>query len=94
MTYEQKKSAIEAMPEDTMFYFQSYGFVGNCLNLWAKGGGGYTTHVDKAEKYTKQQTLGQLGCKRTQDTFWVASEIESKAYLMVDAQLLDIKNRF
>ena len=45
MTQEQRLEKIQAMPDDTMFFFQSYGFVGNAINFWSKDSKGYTTNL-------------------------------------------------
>jgi len=92
--YNKRKAAIEALPDNTMFYWQSYGYVGNCLNLWAEGGSGYTTNIAKAGLFTKQQTLGQLACRRDQDEFWEKDHIQGKCVYMVDMQDVDNKYKY
>jgi len=86
MTLQERIEKIEAMPDTQMFYWASYGYVGNCPNFWAKGSAGYTTYVDKAEVYTKEQTLAQLKCDRAQDKFYPVEAIQDAIYRTVDAQ--------
>lgn len=80
---------LNKFPDDTMFFIQSYGYVGNSLNLWAEGSSGYTTNPLKAQQYTKAEILSYLKNNRSQDNFWVASEILDKKSYCVDSQHLD-----
>ena len=84
--YQKRVKAIQALPDNTMFYWQSYGYVGNLLNLWRIGNAGYTTDIEEAQKYTKEQTLGQLACRRDQDDFWLVDDLIPAAKLTVDHQ--------
>lgn len=84
--YEERKRCVEELPDDTMFYWQSYGYVGNALNLWRIGSSGYTTDINGAEMYTKTQTLGQLACRRTQDAFWKVDDLRKAVIEIVDSQ--------
>lgn len=92
--YQKRRKAIEALPNGTMFYWQSYGYVGNCLSLWAIGGRGYTTVLTLAQLYDKESTLRQLACKRDTDVFWESEELIAKSRLMVDHQYIDKAKRF
>ncbi len=90
--YNKRKKAIEKLPEDTMFYWQSYGYVGNCLNLWRSGSCGYTTNITAAQTYSKEETLKQLACKRDQDTFWTREQLKDATVLVVDNQRIKGKS--
>ncbi len=90
--YNKRKKAIEALSNDTMFYWQSYGYVGNCPNLWKKGSGGYTTEINDAELYTKEETLKQLACRRDQDTFWKEDDLRCAVIEVVDSQKIKGKS--
>ena len=87
--YEKRKVAIEALPDDTRFYWQSYGYVGNSPNLWASGSSGYTTNPTAAQTYTKEETLAQLSCRRDQDRFWTYEQIQNAVVLTVDSQKIE-----
>ncbi len=89
MTQEQRLEKIQAMPDDTMFFFQSYGFVGNAINFWAKDSKGYTTNPYEAHQFTKQEAIGQLKCNRDQDTFWPVKHILENVSQFVDAQYVN-----
>ncbi len=84
--YSKRKQAIEKLPDDTRFYFQSYGFVGNAPNLWASGSQGYTTNITAAQTYSKEETLRQLSCKRAQDRFWTFEQLQNAVQLVVEYQ--------
>ena len=92
--YAKRVKAIENLPSNQMFFWQSYGFVGNCINFWAKGGAGYTTKLEKAELFTKEQTLAQLACRRGQDVFWKEEDIRKALSFVVDVQDLKDANSF
>jgi len=77
---------FNALPDDTMFFFSSYGFVGNSINLWALGGSGYTTDPTKAQQYDKKRTMQQLSCNRPQDRFYLVSEVLANMSYHIDAQ--------
>ena len=91
MTFEERKKKIEAYPDNTMFFIQSYGFVGNSLNLWADGASSYTTDPTKAGQFNKEFVLKQLSCNRACDSFWPVSELMEKKTFHVDMQKVDPK---
>ncbi len=90
--YKERKKAIEAESDDQLFYWQSYGYVGNALSLWRIGSSGYTTDINEAQQYTKEQTLGQLGCRRDQDTFWRVEDLHKAVIEVVDSQRIKDKS--
>jgi hypothetical protein len=48
------------------YYLQdSRSFVGNCVMFWAEGGRGYTTDIDAAHIFTKEQAFAQNKCRDT-----------------------------
>ena len=92
--YIERRKRIEELPDDTMFYWQSYGYIGNCPNLWALGGSGYTTKLEKAQMYNKTETLKQLACRRDHDKFYTTSDMTAAAKLMVDHQDLSREQQY
>ena len=51
------------MSDNEIYYMQDCrSFVGNSCVFWAKGNNGYTTKVEKAETYTKDEAFSI--CKR------------------------------
>lgn len=76
---------------EKLYYIQT-GYVGNAILWWAIDSKGYTTEIDKAGKYTKQQAKEIIN--RPQDIAWECSHIDNnlKAHkLIIDAQYLDSK---
>ncbi len=88
---EKRIEKIESYPDNTLFYWSSYGYTGNSPNFWAKNSRGYTCNIDKAQLYTKAETLSQLKCDRDQDRFYVKEDVEKAIYKTVDSQLIKDK---
>lgn len=86
---QKRKAFVETQSDDTLFIIQNQGYVGNNIKFWGVQGAGYTTNLDKAKRFTKEQVLIQFVNGREEDIIWLASELEAKAALMVDHQLLD-----
>lgn len=59
--------------------------VGNCPMWWAEGGKGYTSRIDKAQKYTREQALRQCRARDT-DLPWAYSEIAPLQRPTIDVQ--------
>lgn len=85
----KRKEFVESQPDDTLFYIQKSGFVGNCMLFWAKGGCGYTTDIKNAQIYTKQQVLDNHIKQGEEHIIWVAYHIEHVASKMVDFHKTD-----
>ncbi len=83
---------IEKMPNETLFYFASYGYVGNDIVLSREGNCGYTTDVGKAQLYTKEETLAQLKLDRAQDKF--IPESNAKKYFQTKTTIVDLPLKF
>lgn len=67
------------------FYLQdSRSYTGDGLMFWALGGG-YTTNIDQAERFTQDQAQGQHDCRET-DVPWPAAYIEQRSHRGVDCQ--------
>ncbi|MEY1661557.1 hypothetical protein [Isoalcanivorax beigongshangi] len=69
------------------FYLQdSRDYVGNCV-VWWRRGGGYTTRLDEAEKFSRDKAMGQHRCRET-DIPWPCSEVEPLVRPTVDVQFM------
>jgi len=78
-------SASAGAGESLYLLQDTRSYVGNCPMWWRKGGNGYTTMIDEAERYTLAAAVRQhlsRGC----DLPWLASEIEPLARRTVDVQ--------
>ncbi|WP_288477076.1 hypothetical protein [uncultured Pseudomonas sp.] len=68
----------------SFFLQDSRSYTGDGLMFWALGGG-YTTNIDQAERFTQDQAQGQHDCRET-DVPWPADYIEQRAHRGVDCQ--------
>ena len=70
------------------FYLQdSRGYVGNAVLWWAKNGHGYTTDLNKAHIYTKEEAVQQNQSRPT-DIPWLCDYINNKTQKTVDHQYI------
>lgn len=71
------------------YYIQdSRGYVGNCLSFWRPEGKGYTTNINDAGLFTKEEA--ERICKnRDSDIAWREDYIKSHTQLTVDSQYID-----
>lgn len=75
---------VHAQP---MFYLQdSRSFVGNCPLFW-RVGGGYTSNVDEAERFTAEDAMRQHEC-RVSDVPWPCAQIDALRRGTIDMQYL------
>ena len=74
--------------EDLYYLQDSRGYVGNDVLFWAKGSAGYTTNIDKAELFTKEQAMLQNKCRET-DIPWPEKYIRNKTRPAVDMQYIN-----
>lgn len=89
MTLNQRIKKVNYYPEGTMFFFQSYGYIGNSVQFWGLNDCGYVTDPNLAQQHTKEQTINQIKCNRTQDTFWPVNEIMNNLSVHADSQKLN-----
>lgn len=69
------------------FYLQdSRNYVGNCP-MWWKEGGGYTTNVDEAERWTADRARIQHQCRET-DVPWPCAHVDALRRATIDFQYL------
>jgi hypothetical protein len=70
---------------EPLFYVQdTRGTVGNSVSWWAPDGKGYTTHIDRAGKYTENDRSW-----RDTDKLWPVAEVDKLWSRHVDQQDLD-----
>ena len=73
------------------FYLQdNRSFVGNDILWWAKDGKGYTTDIDKAEIFSRDDAVRQNQCRET-DIPWPKPYVDRRTRPAVDMQYVDIK---
>ena len=79
--------------DDLYFLQDSRSYVGNCPLWWAKGGNGYTTRINLAHRYTKEQAFAQHKRRKT-DIPWPCSMVEPLQNMTIDVQDLHKTNCF
>jgi hypothetical protein len=84
---EERKKAVERFPDGTNFFIQN-GYVGNSVLWWAKNSNGYTTDMQKAELFTKQEVLDRFVSGRKEDIIWESEHVLSNMRTHVDGQYL------
>lgn len=74
-------------PTDEFYLQDSRSYVGNDVLWWAKGGGGYTTDLSKAEVFTlaQAQWLHEARCS---DIPWPKDYIDARTRPAVDMQYI------
>ena len=78
----------EAKIKAGTYYLQdSRSFIGNCMMWHRKGGSGYTSNLDEAEKYTFAAVM-RMHKTRDTDVPWLCSEMDLITGRTVDMQLL------
>lgn len=84
---------MKEMETEKLYYIQN-GYVGNAILWWGVEGKGYTTDIEKAGKYTKEEAKKII--KRPQDIAWLCSHVdnnEKAKKLIVDCQYLNRRYR-
>lgn len=74
---------------DGMYYLQDArwsAMIGNCPSFWRLGGG-YTTSLDDAERFTLEAAMKQHKCRET-DLPWLCSELDKLRRPTVDCQYM------
>lgn len=87
-----RSKEILKYPEEEHFYVQN-GYVGNSILWWAKDGKGYTTNIDRAHKFTRQETLDNFVTSKKDYKPWPASHIEENISMHVNAEHVSTKFR-
>lgn len=79
----------QGLADEGLYYLQDarwIGMVGNCPSFWRKGGG-YTTNLDEAERFTLDAAMKQHKCRET-DLPWLCSEVDKLRRPTVDCQYM------
>ena len=72
--------------EQEQYYLQeSETIVGNCMLFWRKDRKGYTTNLDEAHIFTREEALAQQRCRET-DIPWPKKTLDKVAQRTVDIQ--------
>lgn len=75
----------------TEFVLQdSRGNTGDRLMFWGKDGSGYTTNLDQAQRYTKDEATSQNE-SRESDLPWPLAYLVERAELAIDCQYLKVE---
>mgnify|MGYP000688627538 CR=1 FL=1 len=89
------RDSVRALSEagDSGLYFvqDTRSFVGNCPLWWKPNGGGYTTNLDEAGKFTREAAM-KLHQNRDTDLPWLCSDINRLRRATIDAQYLPRSN--
>ena len=81
------------MSTEKKYYIQN-GWVGNAILWWAKDSKGYTTEIDKAGIFNKEEA--KLIIKRPEDKAWECSHVDNckeARKTIIDCQYLKTKYR-
>ncbi len=79
----------DARDADGLYYLQDArwsAMVGNCPSFWRLGGG-YTTSLDDAERFTLEAAMKQHKCRET-DLPWLCSELDTLRRPTIDCQYM------
>ena len=79
----------DARDADGLYYLQDArwsAMVGNCPSFWRLGGG-YTTSLDDAERFTLEAAMKQHKCRGT-DLPWLCSELDTLRRPTIDCQCM------
>jgi len=82
--YEATKSNQE------YYYLWNGGYVGNAMLWWRKGGAGYTTNLDEAHKFTKEEAMNYQKA-RNSDIPYLCAHVDDKSIRIADSQHIDYK---
>lgn len=86
---EVRNKKVLALPEKEKFYVQdARSYSGNYLVWWEKGGSGYTSNINNAHKFTKDEIIKSFTNGRETDIIWFASHVEEKKVQVIDCQNL------
>ena len=80
------------MKEELYYIQDTRQYVGNAVLWWGINGGGYTTDLSKAGKYSKADAIHI--CKRDSDKAWLCDYVDNNLEAhktIIDSQYLDRK---
>jgi hypothetical protein len=81
--------AAHGLDAPNLYYLQDarhHAMVGNCPSFWREGGG-YTTNLDEAERFTLEAAMKQHKCRET-DLPWLCTEVDKLRRPTVDCQYM------
>lgn len=80
-----RRASIEAYSDDTKFFVQN-GFSGDMLIFWGLNSNGYTTNVDNAHQFTKEEVLKSFVNTRSQDILWPVDKVLAKTVRVANSE--------
>jgi hypothetical protein len=75
--------------KDQLYYLQVRGYCGNSVLWWRKGRCGYTSDIQAAHVFTKDEAFGQQRCRPDEDFPWRKDYIDSILQSHVHCEHLD-----
>lgn len=91
-TLMHKGVSYNLLKQNQEFYYLHNGqYVGNAMLWWRQNGAGYTTNIDEAHKFTREEAYNYHRARKT-DVPWNADHVDAKALKVADRQYLDTKN--
>jgi hypothetical protein len=77
--------------DEKLFYIQnvSAGYIGNNPVFWAIGGRGYTSYIDRAEKFSEADARAMVDHDSRKWRMWSVEEVEPHIYRTVECQTLE-----
>jgi hypothetical protein len=72
-------------PEELFYIRDTRSYVGNCVLWWRAGRNGYTTNLDDAEQFVREEAE-KICSERDTDVMYPVSKMENIARLHVDHQ--------
>ena len=94
---EPSNSAKPVLTDDAGiidYYYIQNGYIGNAILWWAFESKGYTSDINKAGRFTKEEA--QKIIKRPQDIAWLCKHVdnnEKAKKLIIDIQYLNTRYR-
>ncbi|MFK3649316.1 hypothetical protein ACI2IY_12910 [Lysobacter enzymogenes] len=86
LALDRARAALDHGHVEDLYYLQdSRSYVGNCPQWWCPNGRGYTTRIDEAAKFTREQAARQQNA-RSSDVPWPCTLIDSLQRPTIDIQ--------
>lgn len=87
--YGQGQQTDDSQNNEGLYYITSGGYNGNDLVMWMPAGGGYTSKLEKAGKYTKEEAMRICSNKDRDDIAWPVEYFNAICSKGVDSQFVD-----
>jgi hypothetical protein len=89
---DKRNEKLQYLDENETYYVQdARSYLGNSVFWWALNSNGYTTYINKAQKYTKDEIIKRFSNGRDTDIIWNSKHVEENVSSHVDIQNLDRK---